>query len=100
MVKTLLAMKEMQENGFDPWIRKIPWRRKWQPIPVFLPGKLHGQRSLEGYSPRVCKRVRHDVVTKQPPLCITCTVGNGKTGKVAGSWLDSMAYSCAKMLKS
>ena len=37
--------------GFDPWVRKIPWRRAWQPTPVFLPGKSHGQRSLEGYSP-------------------------------------------------
>ena len=32
---------------FDPWIRKIPWRRKWQPTPVFLPGEAHSQRSLE-----------------------------------------------------
>ena len=31
---------------FDPWVRKIPWRRKWQPAPVFLPGKFHGWRSL------------------------------------------------------
>ena len=37
--------------GFNPWVGKIPWRRKWQPIPVFLPGKFHGQRSLAGYSP-------------------------------------------------
>ena len=36
---------------FDPWVRKIPWRRKWQPTPVFLPGKSHGQRDLEGCSP-------------------------------------------------
>ena len=36
--------------GFSPWVRKIPWRRAWQPTPVFLPGKFHGQRSLEGYS--------------------------------------------------
>ena len=35
----------------DPWVGKIPWKRKWQPIPVFLPEKSHGQRSLEGYSP-------------------------------------------------
>ena len=41
--------------GFDPWVRKIPWRRKWQPTPVFLPGESHGQRSLEGYSPWGCK---------------------------------------------
>ena len=36
---------------FDPWIRKIPWSRTWQPTPVFLPGEFHGQRSLAGYSP-------------------------------------------------
>ena len=36
--------------GFNPWVRKIPWRRKWQPTPVFLPGESHGQRSLAGYS--------------------------------------------------
>ena len=40
----------MQETGFDSWVRKIPWRRKWQIISVFLPQKSHGQRSLEGYS--------------------------------------------------
>ena len=37
--------------GFDPWVGKIPWRRKWQSILVFLPGKFHRQRSLAGYSP-------------------------------------------------
>ena len=37
---------------FDPWIRKIPWRREWQPTPIFFPGEFHGQRSLVGYSPR------------------------------------------------
>ena len=36
--------------GFNPWVRKIPWRRKWQPTSVFFPGKSHGQKSLEGYS--------------------------------------------------
>ena len=36
---------------FNPWVRKIPWRRKWQPTPVFLPGKFHRQRSLAGYCP-------------------------------------------------
>ena len=35
---------------FDPWVGKIPWRRKWQPTPVLLSGKSHGQRSLAGYS--------------------------------------------------
>ena len=41
--------------GFDPWVRKIPWRRKWQPTPVFLPGESHGQRSLAGCSLWSCK---------------------------------------------
>ena len=40
------------KTGLDPWVGKIPWRRAWQPTPVFLPGESHGQRSLAGYSPR------------------------------------------------
>jgi len=36
---------------FDPWVEKVPWRRAWQPIPVFLPEEFHEQRSLVGYSP-------------------------------------------------
>ena len=43
------------EEQFDPRVGKIPWRRRWQPTPVFLPGKVHGQRSLAGYSPWVHK---------------------------------------------
>ena len=41
----------------DPWVRKIFWRRAWQPTPVFLPGESHGQRSQLGYSPRGCKKL-------------------------------------------
>ena len=37
-------------NPFDPWVRKIPWSRKWQPAPIFCPGKSHGQRSLAGHT--------------------------------------------------
>ena len=48
MVKHLPTM---QETRFDPWVRKIPWRRKWQPSPVLLPGESLGWRSLVGYSP-------------------------------------------------
>ena len=40
-----------RRRRFSPWVRKIPWRRKWQPTPLFLPGESHGQRSLVGYSP-------------------------------------------------
>ena len=42
---------QCRRHEFYPWVRKIPWRRKWQPTPVFLLGKSHGQKSLVGYSP-------------------------------------------------
>ena len=43
--------RRLQRCKFDPWMGKIPWRRQWQPTPVFLPGKFHGQRCLVDYSP-------------------------------------------------
>ena len=43
-------------NVGGPGFRKIPWRRKWQPTPILLPGKFHGRRSLIGYSPWGCKK--------------------------------------------
>ena len=43
--------------GFDPWVGKIPWSRKWQPTPVVFPGEFHGERSLAGYSPRGCREL-------------------------------------------
>ena len=49
LVKNLPAMRE---TWVQPWVGKIPWRRKWQPTLVFLPGEYHGLRSLVGYSPR------------------------------------------------
>ena len=42
---------QCRRHRFDSWVWKIPWRRKWQPTPVFLPGESHGQKSLVGYSP-------------------------------------------------
>ena len=42
---------QRRRPGFDPWVRKIPWRRAWQPTPVFLPGESHGQRGLAGCGP-------------------------------------------------
>ena len=42
---------QCRKRRFDPSIKKIPWSRKWQPTPVFLPQKSHGQRSLGGYGP-------------------------------------------------
>ena len=52
-IKYILYIEKSACNAgdTDPWVRKIPWRRKWQSTPVFLPGKPHGQRSLAVYSP-------------------------------------------------
>ena len=54
--------RRCKRHGFDPWVRKIPWRRAWQPTPVSLHGESHGQRSLVGYSPWG-RRVGHDRAT-------------------------------------
>ena len=51
---------QCRRPGFSPWVRKIPWRRKWQPAAIFLPGKFHGQKGLAGYSPRRLQRVKYD----------------------------------------
>ena len=51
VVKNLPANAGTRRSRLDPWVGKIPWRRAWQPTPVFLPGESHGQRSLEGYCP-------------------------------------------------
>ena len=58
VVKSLPAMLETWVNLL---VGKIPWRREWQPIPIFLSGKSHGQRSLAGYSPWGHKRVGYDL---------------------------------------
>ena len=51
VAQTIKNLPAKQETQVDPWVWKIPWRREWQPTPIFLPGEFHGQRSLEGYSP-------------------------------------------------
>ena len=76
MVKRLPAMRET-------WVRSLgwedPWRRKWQPTPVSLPGESHGQRSLVGYSPWVT-RVRHNLATKPPPpRCVIAILPRSKS---------------------
>ena len=60
---------------FDPWVGKMPWRRKWQPSPVFLLGEFHGQRSLAGYSPWARKE---SDTTKQ----LTTTAGTKLPGSL------------------
>ena len=50
-----IIRQQCRRLGLDPWVRKIPCRRKWQPTPVFLPGEFQGQRSLGGYVHEVVK---------------------------------------------
>ena len=55
--------RDIGDGGFNPWVGKTPWRRKWQSTPVFLPRKFHGQRSLVGYSPwdqKGLKKTEHE----------------------------------------
>ena len=59
------AACQCRRREFDSWVGKIPWRRKLQPAPVFLPGESHRQRSLVGYSPWSRERVGHNLVTEQ-----------------------------------
>ena len=53
-----------KRRGFDPWVGKISWRRKWQPTPVFLSAKSHGHRSLAGYIPQDCNELDVTEVTE------------------------------------
>ena len=57
--------RRCRRSRLNPQVGKIPWRRKWQLTPVFLPGKSHGQRSVAGYSPWGRKRVGCNLATKQ-----------------------------------
>ena len=69
MVKSLLVNVGYAERPeYNPWVRKIPWRRKWQTTPVFLPGEFQGQRSLE--SP--WGTIRHDSATPQQQQLRAC----------------------------
>ena len=51
MAQTVKNLPARWEAWFDLWVGTIPWRRDWQPTPLFLPGEFHGQLSLAGYSP-------------------------------------------------
>ena len=65
--RTRPQCRRHERQRLDPWVGKIPWRRKGQPTPVFLPEKSHGQRNLAGYSPKGCI-VRHGWGIQQQQL--------------------------------
>ena len=72
--------RRRKRRGFNPWVGKIPWSRKWQPTPGFLPGESHGQRSLAGYSPGSCKEVdtaEHTRLRSFKPLVIVFFSADG-----------------------
>ena len=64
-IRSLVAQLVKNLPTDDSWVGKIPWRRKWQPTPVFLPGESHRQRSLAGYSLWGCKESDTTEVTKE-----------------------------------
>ena len=66
--------QQIKNPPFNPWVRKIPWRRKQQPTAVFLPGESPGQRNLVGYSPQGHKELDTTEVTQHAH-------NRGETGK-------------------
>ena len=79
---------------FDPWIGKIPWRRKWQPTPVFLPGKSHGQRSLVagGLQSMGSKRVGRSLAIKQQQYCLIHELLNKANYVFKFTWLNFIFF--------
>ena len=82
-------MQKCKSRRFDPWIRKIPWRRAWQPTPVFWPGEVQGQRSLAGYSPRGHKELdttkRLSVLDSPVAQTVESAYNAGDLGLIPGS---------------
>ena len=96
-LKIRLPIQETLRYEFKLWVGKIPWRRKWQPTPVFLPWKSHGLRSLVGYSPCGCKELDMTewfhfhffiFLLKFSLLCFIATVHDHENGEWLGveSW--------------
>ena len=92
--------------GFEPWVREIPWSIKWQPAPVFLPGKHHGKRNLAGNSP--WSRIESDMTERLSTHTHTHTHTHSAAhleSTSTGSALDSMlfcyfSYNCPHVYKA
>ena len=85
-----------------PWVEKIPWRRKWQPTPVFLPGESHGQRSLVGYSPQCHKEsdtTELTQYTRRSLLDFVLIAVKGRKIKPVGGSQDMRKAWCQVLLK-
>ena len=100
-MKVLRLCLHCRRLGFNPWVGKIPWKKKWQLTPVFLVGEFHGQRNLVGYSPW-SRRVGHDsatnTVVKNPPVNagdirdMGLILGSGRSP--GGGHGNPLQYSC------
>ena len=80
VVKNLPASTRDMRSGFDPWVGKISWKRKYQPTPVFLPGESYGQRSLASYSPWGLKELG---TTEATSLQLHTEMGGSGDSKIA-----------------
>ena len=81
------ACRRCKRHGFDSWVGKIPWRREWQPSPVFLPGEIHGQRNLVDYSPWGCKSptgFSDYTTTTTTVFCWCCLASRGSPRSTTG----------------
>ena len=112
MAQLVKNLPVMQDTWFDPWVGKIPWRKEWQPTPVFWPGKSYAQRSLAGYGLRGGKKsdtaegLTHfhmhrgfpsSAVVKNPPTSAGVPVSGSIPGSVrfcGGGNGSSLQYSC------
>ena len=94
--------RSLKSCGFNPCIGKIPWRRKWQPILVFLLGESHGQRSLVSYSPRggneldvtECLSTKITTVNLKTNILITCLT-KAKIPFLICDLPESLDFSCS-----
>ena len=86
---------QYRKPGFNPQVGKMPWRRDWQPIPVFLPGDFHGQRSLAGSGPwgrrvrhnwRTNRYIQHTQSPKTQLLPVWADAGAGKPESESWLW--------------
>ena len=89
-LRRLSICLQCRRPGFDLWVGNFPWRRKWQPTPVLLPGKSHGRRSLVGYSPWGCKELDmteqlHFISLLLHPLQYSCL----ENSMDRGAWWDT-----------
>ena len=97
--ETACQCRSCKRHGFNPWVRQIPWGRKWQPTPVFLPGKSHRDLwSLEGYSPWGCKEsdtaeracTHTQISDKHPTFQKVWLAGELKNSMSESMWVQSL----------